>query len=1012
MADPLLLGFYALSQMIKGNRVRAALEAEEEKKRQEEAQKAAAEAIVTPYGRKTPDGPIQQLNILDNNFSNYQVTHRRFGTGEIKPVEPDEVTKQLWETSAGAVGTRDELEKQIVSLTGSRFGTWNDLGARVIGERTFKGSSYSTSYVPGYSSKSEQAAKPVFIFEGTTPEGKQVFGRTQAEVKGLRATDGSIGQKSVSPEFYEGLGFSLAAASTEKKSFVPVPEEKEQTKFLAVTEDNRLVVADTTQEILDANPDLNIENIGEAKYRGETRTGNINYPFKKEKDEVELSNYVDVYPLDANGKRIGPVRQIPLYEYNQDRTKFEPTTNKAYQLDPTTNARVREFEIFSASATKGAMDLSQSAFDIKHKDEDGKDTHFVISATEAKDPRTQLTIFRNWMDNLPKNNAGNIDWNKAGIVAPESVGKMKNYAADLIEQVTTINDPATGERVPSRDLLADLVPFLEGRYSRLKQIPGLEDEVKIRAGLEARKAAAEQASINSVSPETGAPQEVVVAQIPTQVPATMLDPNADPSEPGIPARVTVGIPFDPKYKNAVDFVIADMAPGGTEIEMNRAKQTFSTLVNYKKDPNGNVVKGPQGQLLLADAQPPLDFLNYLVSTKQPDGSNLFPVFKNMLRIGSQRTVTNPDLEKQIRIEFESAVGGDFNKGIALISAFSPPVAGTNRDALLWRAQNDKDSRLFAKERSSRVQQADSAANAVNVIRKMKATYYTSDGQFIDINTSLGQYYVAFDGAVHLFNQVVGSKLPGLKSISQNQAAVAARNTIFGTDENGRRYFTSFSEIPPAEVEDIAKQRGFNNAKEFLDAERKAREQNVADYERLTKGLDSDDETVKNLALRNYYRFMVAYSMAAAIQGGTGGRTISDQDVQNILRALKMDSGLGQATTELEILNAAEQMLVDIERHSRAVGNGGMQAYAAMKFQEFSLGNSGLDINADMIASRLAQPGANVEDAVDTSAVEMSDEDKLAKINKAQSFFGTEYDSLEEATKDLGASGVAKILSSR
>ena len=31
--------------------------------------------------------------------------------------------------------------------------------------------------------------------------------------------------------------------------------------------------------------------------------------------------------------------------------------------------------------------------------------------------------------------------------------------------------------------------------------------------------------------------------------------------------------------------------------------------------------------------------------------------------------------------------------------------------------------------------------------------------------------------------------------------------------------------------------------------------------------------------------MLAYHIAAAIQGGTGGRTISDQDVQNILNAL-------------------------------------------------------------------------------------------------------------------------------
>jgi len=1008
MADPLLLGLYAISQMIKGNRTRTALKEEEEKKRKEAAAAAKAESIVTPYGRTTPDGPIQQLNILDKNFPNYTVTHRRFGTGEIKPVDPDEVTKQLWETSAGVVGTRDELENQIVSLTGTKFGTWDDLGARVIGDRTFKGNSYSTNYVPGYTSAAEKAAKPVFVFEGTTPEGKQVFGKTQAEVKGQGATPGSIGQKSVSPEFAAGLGFNIASLSTAQKSFVPVPEEKTTAKFLAVTKDNRLVVGDTTQEILDANPDLKLEDIGETKYSGETRTGNIDYPFKKEKDEAVLDSYVDAYPLDANGNRIGPVRRIPLYEYNQDRTKFEPTINKGYQVDPTTNRRVEEFELFSASKAKGAIELSQAFFDIKHKDGDGKDAHFVIGK-DFKKPNEQLTVFRNWIENLPKDSAGNTDWNKVGLSSPESIGKMRNFAAAKISEVTAFRDPITGEMIPSRDMLADLVPALERNYPVLMQIPGLQQEVSIRAGINARQAIAEATAVNSVSPETGATQDVIVAQIPTQVPATMVDPNADPNEPGIPAKVNLAMPIDPKYKDAADFLIADMSPGGTESEVNRAKERFGALINYKKDPAGNLLKGPQGQLLLADNQPQLDFVNYLIHTKQPDGSNLASLWKNMNRIGTQRTLSNPDLEKQIRVEFNAAVGNDFEKGTALIMAFSPPVAGTNRDALLWRAQNNKDSREFKKEKIYRLGQADSAATAINVIDKMTATFFTEDGQFIDINTSLGQYYVAFDGAVHLFNQTIGSKLPGLKSISQSQAAVAARNTIFGTDERGRRYFTGFSEVPPADVEEIAKQRGYNSAKEFLEDERKAREQNLAEYEKYTAGLDSDDETVKNLALRNYYRFMVAYSMAAAIQGGTGGRTISDQDVQNILKALKMDSIFGQASTELEILNAAKEMLLDIEKHSRAMAAGGMQAYAAMKFQEFSLGNSGLDINADMIASRLAQPGATVDQGVDSSAAEMSDEDKLAKINAEQGKFGETYDTLEDAMKDLGKTKITRIL---
>ena len=45
------------------------------------------------------------------------------------------------------------------------------------------------------------------------------------------------------------------------------------------------------------------------------------------------------------------------------------------------------------------------------------------------------------------------------------------------------------------------------------------------------------------------------------------------------------------------------------------------------------------------------------------------------------------------------------------------------------------------------------------------------------------------------------------------------------------------------------------------------------------------QVIRKLAIRQYHKYMLAYQLAAAIQGGTGGRTISDQDVENIMRAL-------------------------------------------------------------------------------------------------------------------------------
>ena len=346
----------------------------------------------------------------------------------------------------------------------------------------------------------------------------------------------------------------------------------------------------------------------------------------------------------------------------------------------------------------------------------------------------------------------------------------------------------------------------------------------------------------------------------------------------------------------------------------------------------------------------------------------------------------------------------------MISAFSPAVVGTKRDRLLWASQTGKNSRLFAKERTSRILQADSAANAIKNIDNMMETYFIEDEsgqrQFIDLNSQLGQFYVSAFGAVHLAKKAI----PGLVSISQSQAVDAARETIFGTDRNGKKYFTSISQnqLPQSEMLEIAKERGFSSVDKFLEAERDAAARNREQYEKATEGLSSTNETVKNLALRNYYRYMVAYSMAAAIQGGTGGRTISDQDVENILRALKMTSITGLASTELEILTAAKEMLVEIEQHSRAVGAGGIQAYAALKLQEFTLGRTGGNISIQDVASRLEQNGT--PDTVVSKSAQMSDQEKLTKINAAQGKFADTYDTLEDAVKALGTTGVERILS--
>ena len=77
-----------------------------------------------------------------------------------------------------------------------------------------------------------------------------------------------------------------------------------------------------------------------------------------------------------------------------------------------------------------------------------------------------------------------------------------------------------------------------------------------------------------------------------------------------------------------------------------------------------------------------------------------------------------------------------------------------------------------------------------------------------------------------------------------------------------------------------------------------------------RGLSKIDDTPLGLtgelsvanAKIEYLKFSLAYQMSMALQGGTGGRTISDQDVENMLRALNMNH-LFEMQDEKQVLSS-------------------------------------------------------------------------------------------------------------
>ena len=76
----------------------------------------------------------------------------------------------------------------------------------------------------------------------------------------------------------------------------------------------------------------------------------------------------------------------------------------------------------------------------------------------------------------------------------------------------------------------------------------------------------------------------------------------------------------------------------------------------------------------------------------------------------------------------------------------------------------------------------------------------------------------------------------------------------------------------------------------------------------------------------YLKFSLAYQMSMALQGGSGGRTISDQDVDNMLRALNMDGVLQDADQVKASLTTIKQFMTGIANRSKYEAMGDMKGY--------------------------------------------------------------------------------------
>ncbi len=112
---------------------------------------------------------------------------------------------------------------------------------------------------------------------------------------------------------------------------------------------------------------------------------------------------------------------------------------------------------------------------------------------------------------------------------------------------------------------------------------------------------------------------------------------------------------------------------------------------------------------------------------------------------------------------------------------------------------------------------------------------------------------------------------------------------------------------------------------------------AAGKERMLEGLNNINTTIQDpnsitqelaeeQARIQYLKFSLAYQMSMALQGGSGGRTISDQDVDNMLRALNMDGILQDADQVQASLQTIRSFMSGIASKTLYMSRNNMKGY--------------------------------------------------------------------------------------
>ena len=414
----------------------------------------------------------------------------------------------------------------------------------------------------------------------------------------------------------------------------------------------------------------------------------------------------------------------------------------------------------------------------------------------------------------------------------------------------------------------------------------------------------------------------------------------------------IGVNYPSEYGELLENILPQYV-----VKKDNVNGVLAMLIKSKKDKNGQTIfkENDRGKLVrqLDDKQGLLLYMKDLHS-KELRGKTVTVngVTRNATYLDAFFSIIHPyprdtqvgnisgDAREDILAGFNQVAQNNFREGLALIMGFTDiNTKQVARTITQLHGGDTKDPKVMAEIKGKK----DSAFNAMITIDSMLDTYITSTGKAININTEQGGLVVRVSGMFETGKRVLklfrGGSLVDIMadSVEDVNNSLIDQSTVYESVNINDPKEQAAREKNKAELARIKRMMNgdFGEKGNLLSftAESDFVKSMPSSMKALYKRGQLGKEVIRKLAIRQYHKYMLAYQLAAAIQGGTGGRTISDQDVQNILTSLNFGF-FTEASLEKETLLQARNMMQMIYDYNNALlSKDDSQMYGAVKARE-------------------------------------------------------------------------------